>query len=443
MDSVMSSYLDETHDPALKSWLDSANVAGTDFPIQNLPFGVFSTGPDHTQRIGVALGDQVFDLQAAAKRMLLDGLSSTVIEACGSDTLNPLMALDKKEHKAVRIVLSRLLRTDSLQQEDAKACLVSQDRVRMHLPARTENFTDFYTSIYHARNTGSMFRPENPLFRNFHTLPVAYHGRASSIRLSGTPCVRPHGQILDEGATDPVYAPTKKLDFELELGVFIASGTQLGETVSLDSAEQHVFGFCLLNDWSARDVQRWEALPLGPFLAKSFMTTISPWVVTLEALAPFRCAASARAEDAPALLPHLDSDTNRKRGGIDISMQALLQTERMRASGQAHVVISQPSYRHQYWTVAQMIAHHTSNGCNLRPGDLIGSGTVSGPLEEDLGCLLELTRDGAQPLHLPNGEIRHYMQNGDDLMLRGRCNRDDFVSIGFGACAGRIVPRHI
>lgn len=443
MGAVMLSYLDETHDPDLKSWLDSANATGTDFPIQNLPFGVFSTESVSTPRIGVAIGDQIFDLQAALKRGLLDTLPAAVITACGSDTLNALMAQDKKDVKALRVALSQLMRTDSLHTQDAQACLVPQSVVTMHLPARIANFTDFYTSVYHARNTGRMFRPDNPLFQNFHTLPVAYHGRASSLRPSGTPCIRPHGQILQNDQQSPVYTATEKFDFELELGVFIGAGNSLGEPVSLDQAEQHIFGFCLLNDWSARDIQRWEAQPLGPFLAKSFMSTISPWVVTLEALAPFRCAAAMRDADAPALLPHLDSKANQEMGGLDISLQVLLQTERMRAQDEAHALISQPAYSHQYWTVAQMVAHHTSNGCNLQAGDLLGSGTVSGPLEQDLGCLLELTQDGAKPLRLPNGESRLYLQDGDDLMLRGQCVRDDYVSIGFGACAGRVIPRKI
>ncbi len=440
MNRATLSGLDETHDPALKSWVGSANTSVTDFPIQNLPFGIFSTATDRQKRVGVAIGDEILDLQAAFACGALPELPSPVVSACGRDALNELMALDKAQIKALRLALSRALRADAPNTERLASCLVPQHGATMHMPARICNYTDFFTSIHHAQNTGRMIRPNNPLFRNFHTLPVAYHGRASSIRVSGTPCIRPHGQILRDGADAPVYALTEKLDFELELGIFVGQGNALGSPIPIEEAEQRIFGFCLLNDWSSRDVQRWEAQPLGPFLAKSFLTSISPWVITMEALAPFRCAAVERDSEAPALVSNLDSRTNREAGGIDISFEVALRTERMRA--QAHeATISRSTFKDQYWTVAQMITHHTENGCCLLPGDLLGSGTVSGPSDQELGSLLELTLDGRQPLSLPSGEVRSYLEDGDEVILTGRCRREGYISIGFGECAGRIVPR--
>lgn len=438
MDRATVAGLDETHASALASWVDSANTGTTDFPIQNLPFGVFSTASDGRKRVGVAIGNEVLDLHAAIKSEALASLPEPVMLACAQEALNELMALSKAQIKKLRLALSRGLRLGSAQEQQLAACLVSQRDAVMHMPARVGNYTDFFTSIHHARNTGRMIRPSNPLLPNFHTLPVAYHGRASSVRVSGTPCMRPNGQVLRAGASAPVYEPTRKLDFELELGFFIGQGNALGKPISIDEAEQHVFGFCLLNDWSSRDVQRWEAQPLGPFLAKSFLTSISPWVITMEALAPFRCPASARDQDVATLLPNLDSRANQQAGGIDIALEVILRTPYMRSKGHEHT-ISRPSYKGQYWTVAQMITHHTENGCSLLPGDLIGSGTVSGPSDQDLGCLLELTQDGKKPLLLPCDETRSYLEEGDEIILKGRCQRDGYVGIGFGECAGQVV----
>ncbi|NYT86956.1 fumarylacetoacetase [Pusillimonas harenae] len=430
--------LDETHDPGLTSWVSSANTATTDFPVQNLAFGVFSTASDGRKRLGVAIGNQVLDLHAAIKCGVWSHLPESVVLACAQDALNDLMALDKGQSKMLRLALSRGLRLGSAQRQQLAGCLVPQSDAVMHMPARVGNYTDFFTSIYHARNTGRMIRPEHPLLPNFHTLPVAYHGRASSLRVSGTPCIRPRGQILRDDCQTPTYELTRKLDFELELGVFVGQGNALGKPIVMDEAEQHVFGFCLLNDWSARDVQRWEAQPLGPFLAKSFLSSISPWVVTLEALAPFRCAAAQREHDAPSLVSNLHSSVNQEWGGIDIALEVCVRTERMRSTGQDHT-ISRPGYKDQYWTVAQMITHHTENGCPLLPGDLLGSGTVSGPSNHDLGCLLELTQDGKKPLQLPDNETRRYLEDGDEVILKGRCQREGYVGIGFGECAGRVV----
>lgn len=430
--------LDETHDPAIKSWVNSANSSESDFPIQNLPFGIFNTALDVRKRIGVAIGTEILDLNAAIARGPLPGLPESVICACRQDALNDLMALSKDQIKEIRIALSRALRLGSSQEKNLAACLVPQRDAVMHIPARIGNYTDFFTSIHHARNTGKMVRPANPLFPNFHTLPVAYHGRASSIRVSGTPCSRPRGQVLNNGSEIPVYAPTEKLDFELELGIFVGQGNTLGKPISIEDAEQHIFGVCLLNDWSARDVQRWEAQPLGPFLAKSFLTSISPWVITMEALAPFRCAAVQRDSEAPPPVSNLVSRRNQEMGGIDISLEAILRTDSMRSKAREHT-ISRPAYKHQYWTVAQMITHHTENGCSLLPADLLGSGTVSGPSDKDLGCLLELTADNKEPLQLPDGETRGYLEDGDEIVLRGRCHRDGYTEIGFGECTGRIV----
>ncbi|MDS1139012.1 fumarylacetoacetase [Pusillimonas sp. SM2304] len=440
MGRVTAAGLDETHDPALKSWVGSANAAETDFPIQNLPFGLFSTASDKRKRIGVAIGEEILDLDAAIMHGALPALPSAVTSACAQDALNDLMALDKAHVKTLRLALSGVLRAGSKQAQQAAQCLVPQRDAVMHLPARIGNYTDFFTSIYHARNTGRMVRPANPLLPNFHTLPVAYHGRASSIRVSGTPCIRPHGQILRHGSEKPVYAPTEKLDFELELGVFVGQGNALGTPISIEEAEQHIFGFCLLNDWSSRDVQRWEAQPLGPFLAKSFLSSVSPWVITMEALAPFRSPAAKRDQDAAALVSNLDARANQDAGGIDISLEVILRTERMRANKREHT-ISRPAYKDQYWTVAQMITHHTENGCPLLPGDLLGSGTVSGPSDKDLGCLLELTMDGKEPLSLPEDEVRAYLEDGDEIILKGRCQREGYVDIGFGECTGQVVAR--
>ena len=432
--------LNETHDPALRSFVASANEPGTDFPIQNLPFGVFRRGDD--ERVGVAIGDQIVDVHALKELGLLDGDAEEAARACAGPTLNPLMALGTAHASALRLALSRLLRSDSSQQEEVAKALVAQADVTMVLPADVGDYTDFYCSIHHATNVGSMFRPDNPLMPNYKHLPVGYHGRASSLVASGTDVRRPSGQTKAPDAPAPSFGPSKLLDYELEVGFFVGAGNALGESIDLADAESQLFGYCLVNDWSARDVQGWEYQPLGPFLAKSFVTSLSPWVVTTEALAPFRVPAFERADDDPQPLPHLDHEANRAAGGIEIDLEVYLETEQMRAAGEAPTRLTQGNFKTMYWTPAQMLTHHASNGCNLRPGDLMASGTVSGPEKDSRGCLLELTWRGAEPVELPNGEVRKFLADGDAVILRGRCQRDGAVAIGFGECRGVVLPAH-
>jgi len=428
--------LDHTHDSAALSWVASANAPATDFPIQNLPLGVFQADGAGA-RIGVAIGDHILDLAAALDRGLLPRLRP-LEPALRSDSLNALMTGGPAQRRLLRHAVFELLAAGSDREREARACLVPMAGARMRLPARIGDFTDFFTSIAHARRTGELARPDMPVAANFRHMPIGYHGRASSVIESGVPCVRPKGQAA--GPTgDNRYVPTDKLDFELEVGCYVGVGHELGTTIPLDEAEQHVFGLSLVNDWSARDIQRWESLPLGPFLAKSFMTTVSPWIVTLEALAPFRVPAPRRSDDEPPLSPTLTSPEHAAHGGIAISLQVLLQTERMRRDRFAPAVISQPQFADQYWTLFQMLTHHASNGCNLRSGDLLSSGTVSGPEREHSGCLLELTVGGREPLSLPSGETRRFLEDGDSVSLRGLCARHGFRSIGFGECQSQIV----
>jgi fumarylacetoacetase len=405
--------MNDTHDPQLRSWVESANQPGTDFPIQNLPLGVFRRGTE-PPRIGVAIGDCVLDLTGCA-----DELPAAVRQACRASSLNALMALGNDAASALRRRVSELLREKPA--ADVRRHVLPQRDVEMLLPANIGDYTDFYASIHHATNVGKMFRPDQPLTPNYKFLPVAYHGRASSIVVSGTPIRRPCGQTKTDQAEQPEFGPTRALDYELEVGFFVGPGNPLGEPIPIAEAEQHVFGFCLLNDWSARDIQKWEYQPLGPFLGKNFATTISPWIVTLEALEPFRAPANAR-----ETLPYL----NASHGGLDLTLEAWL----------GPVRLSRSNSRDLYWTVAQMVAHHTCNGCNLRPGDLLASGTVSGPTRESRGCLLELTAGGTEPLELRGGERRRFLEDGDEVILRGYCERTGFARIGFGECRGRILP---
>jgi len=430
-------YIDHTHDPHAQSWVASANAADTDFPLQNLPLGVFEGDGPGSARIGIAIGDQVLDVRAALDWGLLPRLKR-IEPLLRGDSLNALMAAGAAPRQLLRHAVFELLEATSLRQGEARTCLRPMAGVRMRLPARIGDFTDFFTSIHHARRTGELARPDMPVAPNFRHMPVAYHGRASSVVESGVPCMRPKGQAGGAGG-DNRYVRTDKLDFELEVGCYLAEGNALGETIPLDDAEAHVFGLSLVNDWSARDIQRWESQPLGPFLAKSFMTTVSPWVVTLEALAPFRVAVPVRAPDEPPLSPTLTSAAHAAGGGIAIALQALLQTDSMRRDGIAPAVIAQPRFEDQYWTLFQMLTHHASNGCNLRSGDLLSSGTVSGPRREDSGCLLELTVGGREPLVLPSGETRRFLEDGDTVTFRGRCERTGFRPIGFGECRGHIV----
>jgi fumarylacetoacetase len=435
--------LNETHDPGLRSWLESAQAPGCDFPIQNLPFAVFRRrGSAESFRGGVALGDQIIDLAALAAAGVLQGEAQRAAVAGAQSKLNALMALGPVPWSALRLALSRGLRAGSALRPAIEPLLVPQAQAEYDVAARIGDYTDFYTSVHHATNIGRLFRPDNPLLPNNKWVPIGYHGRSSSIVVSGQSFHRPVGQTLLPGAAQPTFGASRRLDIELELGIFVGTANSLGEAIPITHAEEHVFGLCLLNDWSARDIQAWEYQPLGPFLAKNFATSVSPWVVTLEALAPFRVPFSRPAED-PQPLPYLDSPANRECGAMDIRLEVALQTPRMRETGQEAASICQTSYRHAYWTVAQLITHHSVGGCNLQPGDLLGSGTLSGPTPQEAGALIELTAGGKQPLTLPGGEQRVFLEDGDTVSLRGWCERPGAARIGFGECAGTVLPARV
>ena len=435
--------LNHTHDPAARSWLASANAAGTDFPIQNLPLGIFKpkTASSHDWRAGIAIGNEVIDLPALAATGLLQGLALTAAQAGAADALNPIMALGQPAWSALRHAVFALLTDGAAADVQARvqACLHRQAEVVFNLPAKVGDYTDFYTSIHHATNIGKLFRPDNPLLPNYTWVPIGYHGRCSSLRVSGTDVRRPNGQTLPPGAAAPVYGPCKRLDWEVELGVLVGTGNALGQPVALDQAEGHVFGICLLNDWSARDIQAWEYQPLGPFLSKNFGTTLSPWVVTLEALAPYRVAME-RPDGKWDDLPYLASEANRQQGALDIRLSIGIASEAMRQQGQAAHMLSTTSYRHAYWTVAQMVAHHTVNGCNLQPGDLLGSGTLSGPDLSQAGALIELTQGGKNPVSLPDGSQRTFLADNDEVVMRGWCEAPGAARIGFGECRATVLP---
>ena len=437
--------LNDTHRADLHSWVESAHVPGNDFPIQNLPFGVFKrAGRAEPARAGMAIGDQIVDIAACLREGLLAGDAVRAAERCLAPTLNELMELSPEPVSALRRSVSELLRADSAAYHRdagiARRVLVPMYEAELRLPTHIGDYTDFYASIDHARNVGSMLRPDNPLLPNYKYVPIGYHGRASSIVVSGTHVRRPIGQVRDDPDEPPSFVPTKRLDYEMELGIFIGPGNPLGTPIPILDADRHVFGVCLVNDWSARDVQAWEYQPLGPFLAKSFATTISPWVVTLEALEPFRAPAYARPDGDPPPLPHLLWDTDQRRGGFDISLEVYLLTTAMRQRRQDAARISRGRFTSMYWTVAQLITHHTSNGCNMRAGDLIASGTVSGPDAESRGSLIERTWRGREPLRLPGGEQRTFLQDGDEVIMRGYCERAGFARIGFGECSGMVIP---
>jgi len=432
--------LNATHDPALRSWVAAANRAGSDFPLQNLPFAVFRRrGREEPWRGGVAIGDQVLDLAELHALRLVQGTPADALEACVGPTLNAFMALGAPAWSALRDELSRLLRADTQEAGTAQTALIPQSSVEYGLPARIGDFTDFYSSIHHATNVGRLFRPDNPLLPNYRWMPIAYHGRVSSIGVSGQSFARPAGQVLPPGAEQPVVAATRRLDYELELGVLIGTGNAPGCPVSIEQAEDHIFGLCLLNDWSARDIQAWEYQPLGPFLAKNFATTLSPWIVTLEALEPFRVPWGRPASD-PAPLPYLHAAQLGSRGAIDIQLEAYIETEQMRAAGLAPQRLSHSSFRSAYWTLSQMVAHHTVNGCNLETGDLLGTGTQSGPESGQGGSLLELSAGGKQAIPLPTGETRAFVADGDRIVFRGWCERPGYSRIGLGEVAGTVLP---
>ncbi len=436
----MTIQLNETHHPELRSWVASANLASTDFPIQNLPFGVFRrAGSSEAFRIGVAIGDQILDLpQAHGLGAFAELESKHFDQAILSHQLNALMDLGHETWSELRHALSQALREGSSQQDTLQATLLAQDAAEYALPAQIGDYTDFYTSINHATAVGKLFRPDNPLLPNYKWVPIGYHGRSSSIAVSGQKFRRPVGQTMPPTATTPVFGPAKRIDYELEVGIFVGNGNALGEPIDIGVAEQHVFGLCLLNDWSARDMQAWEYQPLGPFLAKNFASTISPWVVTLEALAPYRKAWSRDALD-PQPLPYLDAPSLRDSGAFDIQLEVLLQTPKMRDEGTAPQRLSRSNFSDSYWTVSQLITHHTVNGCNLRAGDLLGSGTQSGPTPEEAGSLLELSEGGKKAIQLDNGEQRIFIEDGDTIIMRGWAQKEGAVRIGFGEVVGTLL----
>ena len=421
-------------DRSMRSWVESANDPETDFPIQNLPLGVFRTGTRGEAEIGVAIGNQILRLRECVRAGLLKG----VVGADEAD-LGSIMAAGRKVAVQLRKRATEILREGSKASRSARKLLIAQSGARMQMPVRIGNYTDFYASIHHATNVGSMFRPDNPLLPNYKHVPIGYHGRASSIVVSGSPVTRPSGQTKDEASAMPTFGPTRRLDYEMELGAFIGRGNPMGEPIGIREAEQHLFGLCLLNDWSARDIQTWEGQPLGPFLAKNFATTISPWIVTLDALEPFRVAPTSRPVGDPSPLPYLTDARDAERGAFDITVEVWLRTSRMTREKVPAMRVSLGSFRDMYWTLAQLATHHTSNGCNMQPGDLIGSGTISGPTDESRGCMLERTARGTKPLELPTGERRAFLEDGDEVVLRAYCEREGYRRIGFGECSGVVT----
>ena len=427
----------------LTSWIESANSPDTDFPIQNLPFGVFSRRGEVERRIGVAIGDKIVDVAESLSANLWSGEARDVARWCDRPTLNELMQAPKDSLSKFRARLSELL-VGTPGDEGAinplpPGALVQMSDAKMHPPAEIGNYTDFYASIYHATNVGKLFRPDAPLLPNYKYVPIGYHGRASSLVLSGSDVTRPSGQTLSSGALTPTFGPSQMLDYEAEIGFFVGKGNELGNPIGIEDAEEHLFGVCLVNDWSARDIQSWEYQPLGPFLSKSFATTISPWVVTWEALEPYRVPAFFRPPGDPQPLPYLSSDKDKHDGGIDLIIEVYIRSMMMREGHLRPSRLSAASLADMYWTPAQMLTHHTSNGCNLRPGDLLGSGTVSGPESGSQGCLLELTRKGAEAITLPTGEERRFLHDGDEIIMRGYLRREGAARIGLGDCSGLIV----
>ncbi|MGQ0703113.1 MAG: fumarylacetoacetase [Gemmatimonadales bacterium] len=455
----MTLLLDETHDIGIGSWVPSARRAAGDFPLQNLPLGVFRRRGLGEPRIGVAIGDRVLDLHRTTAVGAL-GIEPGLYDALQARTLNPLLALGRRALRAVRHAVFGLLRDDSRLPRPPDECLVPLAEVELLLPVEIGDYTDFYASIHHATNVGTMLRPEQPLLPNYKWVPIGYHGRASSVVPSGTPVRRPVGQLppaevgppsalgplashrspLTSHLSPPELGPTRSLDYECEIGAWVGRGNPLGTRVPIGQAEEHLAGLCLVNDWSARDIQRWEYQPLGPFLAKSFATTVSPWVVTLDGLEPFRTARPDRPPGDPRPLAYLDEAASQSRSGFAIELEVWLSSARMREESREPVRLSRAEFAGMYWSLAQLLTHHTSNGCNLRPGDLLASGTVSGPDRENRGCLLELTWRGTEPITLPTGEVRRFLGDGDEVIIRGRASRPGFATIGFGECRGIILP---
>ncbi len=434
--------LNHTHHPATRSWLEPANAPMCDFPVQNLPLAVFRRrGKNEAFRGGVAIGDQVIDLAALSDSGAMSGLAALVVKTCSQPTLNEFLATGPVAWRALRHSLFALLEAGAAPAQIAslRSCFVAMVDCEFTVPTQIGDYTDFYTSIHHALNVGKIARPDAPLPHNFQWLPIAYHGRASSVVISGTKFRRPLGQSMPPGASTPMFGPCARLDYELELGLFIGTGNALGKAVPLTQADAHMFGVCLLNDWSARDIQFWEMAPLGPFLGKNFCTSISPWIVTMEALAPYRSAFNRPANE-PQPLAYLDSAYNRAAGALDISLQVLIESSVSRAKGAGAMEVSRTNFRHQYWTFAQMVAQHTVGGCNLNSGDLLGSGTISGPTPSEAGAIIELTKGGKAPITLSNGEQRAFLQDGDAVILRGWCEKPGCARIGFGENRGEVMP---
>ena len=433
------STLNETHDITLTSWVESANSDCTDFPIQNLPFASFrNAGTNGSFRGGVAIGDQILDLESVADAGIFEGLAQEAVAVCVLEDLNEFMSMGTEAWSALRLALSRALREGSVHQEQLEYTLISQADAEFKLPCRITDYTDFYTSVHHASAVGALFRPDNPLLPNYKWVPIGYHGRASSIGVSGQSFPRPCGQTKAPDADIPSFGPAKRLDYEVEMGIYIGKGNALGDAIDIEQAEDHVFGLCLFNDWSARDIQAWEYQPLGPFLAKNFASTVSPWIVTTEALAPFRGNFSRDSED-PQPLPYLTSAQNTDAGSFDVALECLIQT----AGSDVENHLSTSNFKYSYWTVAQMVTHHTVNGCNLQAGDLLGTGTQSGPEASEAGSLLELTNGGKQPITLSNGESRTFIEDGDTVIMRGYCQRDGAVRIGFGEVTSSVTPSRL
>ena len=430
--------LNHTHNPELTSWVTSANE-NSDFPIQNLPFAIFKIkNRPGNFRAGVAIGDQVVDMAAVHQAAIFADLQD-ILELLTQTSLNSFMNAGKDAWSAIRHALSAALTEGSAQADQLAKCLVDQSDVEYNMPAQIGDYTDFYTSIHHATNIGKLFRPDNPLLPNYQWIPIGYHGRSSSIEVSGHSFHRPNGQLKAPDAEAPVLGPCKRLDYELEVGIYIGNGNELGHPINIDNAEDHVFGLCLFNDWSARDIQAWEYQPLGPFLSKSFASTVSPWIVTMEALAPYR-EAWTRAADHPQPLPYLDSSKHRDDGGLDMKLQVLIESQSMRDNGESPASVSLSNFNHSYWSISQMVAHHTVNGCNLRAGDFFGSGTQSGTDMDSVGALIEATAGGKNPITLSNGEQRTFLEDGDSVILKGWCQAEGLPRIGFGEAIATVLP---
>ncbi len=438
--------LDVTHDPTATSWVSSAQDADTDFPVQNLPLGVFSLHGDAVSddRLGVAIGDQVLDLSGCLEAQVIGFERADLQQACRAQRLNALLALDPDAWRMLRREVFDLLTTpDEQLRGRVRRHLRAMRSVAMTMPVAPGDYTDFYASIHHATNVGVMMRPDNPLLPNYRWTPIGYHGRSSSLVVSGTGVRRPVGQWKPETARGPVVEPSRRLDYELEVALVVGGSNALGTRIALDAAERHMFGICLLNDWSARDVQAWEYQPLGPFLSKNFATSISPWVVTFDALEPFRISPAPRGEDDPPLMSYLESGRHAERGGLDVRLEVSLETQRMRSRGEPAARLSRSEFRQMYWTFPQLVAHHTLTGCNLRPGDLLASGTVSGPTRSERGSLLELSWRGTEPVVLPNGEERRFLEDGDEVILKGWCEAPGRKRIGLGTCRGRVLAPEV